>query len=252
MQEALYSYLESLIGRYKHRKYHIDRRIPLTILVIVILRRVVWLVRGLMKTTFLQFRPAAIFIAPDVEFRNASMCHFGKGVTLERGAIIDGLALRGITLGSGVTIGAYSLIRSSSAMHIGEGMSIGRNSSCGAYSFFGAGGFIEIGENVIMGEHVSFHAETHNHNRCDIPIREQGVTAKPIRIEDDCWIGANVTFLGGSYVSRGSIVGAGAVVNKQYAPFSVIAGVPARVLRSRLPDEPDSLNSHGEMETRET
>jgi acetyltransferase-like isoleucine patch superfamily enzyme len=123
-------------------------------------------------------------------------------------------------------------------MHVGEGMTIGRNSACDAFSFFGAGGRITIGNDVIMGQHVCFHAETHNHARTDIPIRTQGVTRQPIVIEDDCWIGANVTFLGGAHVARGSIVGAGALVNKQYPPYSVIAGVPAVVIRSRrAPDE---------------
>jgi acetyltransferase-like isoleucine patch superfamily enzyme len=53
-------------------------------------------------------------------------------------------------------------------------------------------------------------------------------------VNEYCWIGANVAFLGRAYLARGSIVGAGAVVNKQYPPFSIIAGVPAVVLRSRL------------------
>ena len=136
-------------------------------------------------------------------------------------------------------------------MHLGEGMTIGRNSSCDAFSFFGAGGRITIGENVIMGQHVSFHAETHNHSDTDVPIRSQGVTRKPIVVEDDCWVGANVTFLGGAHVSRGSIVGAGAVVNKQYPAFSVIAGVPATVIRSRLPTPKgiDSLDEIGKQKT---
>ena len=42
-----------------------------------------------------------------------------------------------------------------------------------------------------------------------------------------------MTFLGGAHVAHGSIVGAGALVNKQYPPFSIIAGVPAVVIRSR-------------------
>lgn len=237
MQEALYSLLESLLSKMRSREIKIDRRIPFSVLVVLVLRRLTWLLRGVVKTTVLQLRPRAIFVSANVHFRNSAMCHFGSGVTIERGAIIDGLSEHGIYLSEGVTIGAYSLIRSSSAGHIGEGLTVGKDSVCDAFSFFGAGGRITIGSNVIMGQHVSFHAETHNHARIDAPIRTQGLTRKPICVEDDCWIGANATFLGGAYVARGSIVGAGAVVNRQYPPFSVIAGVPAVVIGSRLPGD---------------
>lgn len=245
MRESVYLSLESVLTRMKGRAYTIDRRIPLSVLFVLILRRLIWLLRGIAKTTLLQLRPRAIFIASNVQFRNSSMCRFGSGVTLERGVIIDALSEHGIDLGPGVLIGAYSLIRSSTAMHVGEGMTIGRNSACDAYSFFGAGGRITIGNDVIMGQHVCFHAETHNHERTDIPIRTQGVTRQPIVIEDDCWIGANVTFLGGAHVARGSIVGAGALVNKSYPPFSVIVGVPAVVIRSRRAPDEAAVNGKG-------
>jgi acetyltransferase-like isoleucine patch superfamily enzyme len=235
MQQGLYLALEAVLTKLRRRPFKIDRRIPFPVLLSLVLRRSIWLLRGVSKTTLLQFRPRIIFVAPNVHFRNSAMCRFGNGLTIERGAIIDGLSEHGIELSEGVTIGAYSLIRSSSAGHLGEGLTVGRNSVCDAFSFFGAGGRITIGSNVMMGQHVAFHAETHNHERTDIPIRTQGVTRKPIVVEDDCWIGANVTFLGGAHVARGSIVGAGAVVNKQYPPFSIIAGVPAVVIRSRLP-----------------
>jgi acetyltransferase-like isoleucine patch superfamily enzyme len=234
MQDKLYLFLESLVTMLKRRTYQIDRGIPLTVLLAIVLRRLTWLLRGLAKTTLLQFRPRAIFIAPDVHFRNSSMCRFGTGVTIERGVILDGLSEHGIDLAHGVTIGPYSVVRASSPGHLGEGMTVGRDSVCDAFSFFGPGGQITIGANVMMGQHVSFHAETHNHERTDVPIKTQGVTRRPIIVEDDCWIGANVTFLGGAYVERGSIIGAGALVNRRYPPFSVIAGVPARVIRSRL------------------
>jgi len=234
MQEAIYLTLDSFLSRIKQRPYRIDRRIPFAALLGTLLRRILWLSRGLVKTTVLQLRPRAIFIASGVTFRNSAMCHFGKGVTLERGVIIDGLAEHGVVLGENVLIGPYSWIRSSTATHVGAGLQIGRNSSCEAFSYFGAGGLVTIGENVIMGQHVSFHAETHNHDRTDLPIRSQGITPQPITIEDDCWVGANVTFLGGAHVAHGSIVGAGAVVNKHYPPFSIIVGVPAKVVKSRL------------------
>jgi acetyltransferase-like isoleucine patch superfamily enzyme len=198
-----------------------------------VVRRGFWLGRGIFKTALLTGSPARVFLAPRTLLRNTSGIRFGSNVTLEAGVLIDGLAEFGIVLGDNVSIGAYSIIRGSSPTHVGEGLLLGNHSSCDAYCFFGAGGMITIGEHVIMGQHVCFHAETHNHDSIEVSIRTQGVTPMPIVVEDDCWIGANVTILGGSKLGRGSIVGAGAVVRGEFPPYSVIAGVPARLIRSR-------------------
>ncbi len=237
MSDSLYSFFEAVLSRLKGRKYELDRRIPLHLFVMILLRRFAWLARGTIRTFLLTGRPAMVFMAPGVQLRNLSLCSFGKGVTLETGVILDGLSYEGVSLGDNVTIGPYSEIRSSMLSSLGAGLRFGKNSGCGAYSFIGAGGPIRIGEHVIMGQHVSFHAENHNFSRTDIPIRMQGVTKKGITLEDDCWVGANVTFLDGCQVGRGCVIAAGAVVRGEVPPFSVIAGVPARVVRSRKPTE---------------
>lgn len=54
----------------------------------------------------------------------------------------------------------------------------------------------------------------------------------PVRIEDDCWIGGNVTILPGVTIGRGCTVGAGSVVSRSLPPFSVAIGSPARVVKS--------------------
>jgi acetyltransferase-like isoleucine patch superfamily enzyme len=239
----IYSRLERVLSRLKGRKYEIDRRIAVSLILAVMLRRLSWMLRGLVRTLLLQGRPKAVFIAPNVNLRNASLVHFGNGVTLDRGVIIDGLSTNGIRLGDNVAIGAYSIVCAAMLSHLGDGIQFGNNSSTGPYSFIGAGGPITIGENVIMGQHVSFHSENHNFDRIDLPIRSQGVNRVGILVEDDCWVGANVVFLDGAHVGRGSVVAAGAVVRGKIPAYSVVAGVPARVLRSRLPNEapPDSL-----------
>ncbi len=247
MSDSLYSFVEGLLSKLKGRKYDLDRRIPLHLFLMILLRRFSWLMRGVIRTFLLTGKPSLVFIAPGVKLRNLSLCRFGKGVTLDTGVILDGLSYQGVSLGDNVTIGSYSEIRSSMLSSLGAGLQFGKNSGCGAYSFIGAGGPVLIGEHVIMGQHVSFHAESHIFSRTDIPIRAQGVTKKGITIEDDCWVGANVTFLDGCHVGTGCVVAAGAVVRGEIPPFSVIAGVPARVLRSRKADEfaPEKLAALG-------
>lgn len=60
---------------------------------------------------------------------------------------------------------------------------------------------------------------------------------QPVVIEDDVWIGANVTILKGVTIGHGSVVAAGAIVTKSFPPYSVIGGVPAKLIKKRFLDE---------------
>jgi acetyltransferase-like isoleucine patch superfamily enzyme len=59
----------------------------------------------------------------------------------------------------------------------------------------------------------------------------------PVIIEDGCWLGANVTILKGVTLGRGCVVAAGAVVTNSFPPYSIIAGVPARLIKMRFTPE---------------
>jgi acetyltransferase-like isoleucine patch superfamily enzyme len=122
-------------------------------------------------------------------------------------------------------------------MDPGEGIEIGRGTAIGAYCWIGASGRVRIGRDVLLGPRVVMIPENHNFEDTQASIKSQGVTRQGIEIDDDCWIGANVTILAGVHIGRGSIVAAGAVVRKDVAPYSIVGGVPARLLRSRVPAE---------------
>nr|WP_328813646.1 DapH/DapD/GlmU-related protein [Rhodococcus sp. NBC_00297] len=81
-------------------------------------------------------------------------------------------------------------------------------------------------------------SENHKFERRDLPIREQGETRQCVDIGDDVWVGSNVTILAGVKVGNGAIVAAGAVVNKDVAPFTIVGGVPAKQIGIR----PESRN----------
>ena len=73
----------------------------------------------------------------------------------------------------------------------------------------------------------------------DVTVEEKFVDGvnvydQPVVIEDDVWVGANVTILKGVTIGHGSVVAAGAVVTKSCPPYSIIGGVPAKVLRKRF------------------
>ena len=141
------------------------------------------------------------------------------------------VAACGLVLGR--RIASYTIVSCTSHLSLyGEGFSIGDDSGIGDYGCIGAAGGVTIGNNVIMGQFVSFHSQEHEFGDPDLPIRRQGTSECGITIGDNCWVGARVTFLDGSCVPEGCVVAAGAVVG-EFPAFSVIAGIPARVIRSR-------------------
>ena len=241
MVDFFYRAIEQGLSALKKREYRLDRSIPLSLLVGTVLRRCSWLMRGAIKCLALQRKVRFVFMAAKVNLRNAALIRFGKGITLERGVIIDGLSLSGVEIGDHVMIGPYSVIRAGMLSNLGAGVRIGANSSLDAYSYIGAGGLVRIGESVIMGQHISFHSENHDYDRVDIPIKQQGTRRKGIVIEDDCWVGSNTTFLDGAHVGRGCVIAAGSLVRGEIPPYSIVVGAPARVLKSRLTTE--ALNS---------
>ncbi|MFE0510977.1 acyltransferase [Streptomyces sp. NPDC058964] len=221
--------------RIKGSEYRLDPDLPMSSVVGISGRRSLAVLRGLLQAFGLRTSLwSALCVGRDVDFRNRRMIKIGKGVTVGRGAVLDGLSRRGLVLGDNVTIGPYSIIETSGVVtDLGEGCVMGARSAIGSHSFVGAAGGVWIGEDVIMGNRVSFHSENHVFEDTSRPIRDQGVTREGITIDDDCWVGANVTFLDGARVGRGCVIAAGSVVRGEIPPMSVIAGVPAKVIKTR-------------------
>ena len=115
----------------------------------------------------------------------------------------------------------------------GEEMEIGENSTIGFNSdIYGP---VIIGKNVMIGPELVVYTRNHETSRTDIPMMEQGGTEfRKVVIEDDVWIGRRVLVLPGVTIRKGCIVGAGAVVTKTFPEYSVIAGNPAIVVKSRI------------------
>jgi acetyltransferase-like isoleucine patch superfamily enzyme len=162
----------------------------------------------------------------------------GPGLILEDGVLVNALSAHGIAVGRNVTIARGATLTCTGVIaELGEGISIGDRSAVGAGSFLGGQGRIRIGNDVIMGPGVRIFSENHNHDDATVAIRTQEQARAAVTIEDDCWVGAGATILAGVTVGRGSVIAAGAVVTRNVPAYSVAGGVPARVLRSRLPGE---------------
>ena len=95
-----------------------------------------------------------------------------------------------------------------------------------------------IGKDVMMGPNCYIHERNHSFKRTDIPMRKQGYNeSQPVVIEDDVWIGRDVTIMVGRHISKGSIIAANCVLTKDFPSYSIIGGNPSRLIKSRLRED---------------
>ena len=191
--------------------------------------------RGFWHKIFLQSSQGFLLVGRGVSIRNPQYISLGKNCIIEDYAEIQGISKFKISIGNNVTIGKLASIRPSDyyLRNLGDGLDIGDNSNIGAYSYIGCSGKIEIGKNVMISPRVSMYAENHNFSAIDSAMKDQGVTREKIKIEDNCWIAANSVILAGITIGEGSIVSAGSIVTKNVPPFSIVGGVPAKVIKIR-------------------
>lgn len=151
-----------------------------------------------------------------------AMKHCGKGVYI-RPMSSDFKGLENLSIGDGTSIPKGSTIYCTNAP-----LTIGKK------VIFGPRPTIITGDHRIdiIGKHL-----------IDVTDEEKlPENDAPVTIEDGVWCGANVTILKGVTIGRGSIVAAGAVVNKSCAPYSIIGGVPAKLIKMRF--TPEQIIAH--------
>lgn len=145
------------------------------------------------------------------------------------------------------SIGAFTLFHG----NIGRCSYIGTNGNINAE----IGSFCSIGNNVkvIYDRHPSrdfvttspvFFSTAHQcgitfvHEECyDEHCYFDPVKKIAVKIGNDVWIGSNVIIMGGIEIGNGAIIAAGAVVTKNVSPYSIVGGVPAKIIRKRFSDE---------------
>jgi maltose O-acetyltransferase len=119
---------------------------------------------------------------------------------------------------------------------------LGSDISMGSYSMIGpkaniwgigGGGKLIIGDYVLMAPEVTIITTQHKYADVKIPIPYQGEEISTVIIEDNAWIGYRAIILPGVTIGEGAIVGAGAVVTKDVLPYSIVGGVPAKLIKMR-------------------
>jgi len=170
-------------------------------------------------------------IERNVRLRFASRIRLGRGAYLDEGVYIHACP-------DGVEIGAGTLVMHGSVLHVYNFrglphafIRIGVDSLVGEYSVIRGQGGVTIGDRVYTSPGTQIIAVNHIFNDPQRPFVEQGITAEGIVIEDDVWLGSNCVITDGVRVGKGAVVAAGAVVTKDVLPHTIVAGVPAKVLR---------------------
>lgn len=141
---------------------------------------------------------------------NQKFNYFGENAEMRAGAYVIGC--------SNVYIGNRVIIRPN-CMFFGEDADIPIT--------------IKIEDNVMMGSGVHIYVNNHRFDITNIPAIDQGYyPTKPVVLKNGCWIGANVIILPGVEIGENSVVGAGSVVTKSIMPRTVVAGNPAKLIRT--------------------
>lgn len=175
-----------------------------------------------------------VFVGTNVKVRHGYQLSAGKNLILDDNVCINALSDNGITFGDHVSIARDSFLFCTGVIaQKGTGITIGHRTGIGSRAFLAGQGGITIGNDVITGPNIQIFSENHNFSDLALTIKEQGVTKQATTIGNNCWIGGGVTILAGVTIGDGCIIAAGSVVTKSYPANSVLAGVPAKLVKSR-------------------
>lgn len=89
-----------------------------------------------------------------------------------------------------------------------------------------------MGQNTIIGPNFTVYTSNHNYDADYLPYGFDDFI-DTVKIEENVWIGGNVIITKGLTISEGAVIGAGSVVTKDIPPYSIVAGNPATIIKTR-------------------
>lgn len=178
-----------------------------------------------------------VIFGRNLTIRNARNMTLGDQVVIDDDCVLDA---RGAGE-EGVVIGARVIVNRGVSIQAKVGpIFIGEESDIGMHSVLHSQGGIHIGRQVVLGGGGKVGGgifQTHRSDAEGGDEREQARFSEgPVRINEKCLVGMGSIFLDAVTVGAGAIIGAGSVVNRDLPPYSVAAGVPAKVIRERSPE----------------
>lgn len=192
------------------------------------------IMEGRGRDVFQKFRPLILGLATVLKVfpqsMRSRMLVFFRRTTGYKGLVIRYALLKTLakSCGDNVSIHPDVYLFSVSQLTLGDNVSI--HPLC----YIDACGEIDIGSDVSIAHATTILSTTHTFEDKNVPIKEQPVEKKKTSIESNVWIGAKATVLCGNKVYGGSVIAAGAVVTHDVYANTIVAGVPARVIKERV------------------
>lgn len=228
-QSGLRKYQEIFVGSFK--TWDLIRYEFYTVLLAIIPGSLGFALRKIFAQLVFGSIGKGVVIGRSVTLRHPGKIHLDDGVVIDDYAVLDakGSSNKGIFIGKEVLVGRNTVLSCKNGdIHIGDKTNIAMN--C----------FIQSAKMVTIGERVLFAAYcyligggTHNSERTEIPVMEQGQTIHGLAIEDNVWLGAGVKVMDGVTIGRDAIIGTGAVVTSNVPEFQIAVGIPARCIKDR-------------------
>ena len=151
--------------------------------------------------------------------------HYTIGYTWKLPKAIKGIGAHLLFYKCGKNIDIGRRVKLSSRIEIGNNSGIGD----GCY----IQGRVIMGDDIMMAPEVAIIATNHRYDKTDIPMNQQGKVDATVIIGNDVWLGYRSIICAGVKIGSGAIIAAGAVVTNDVPEYSVVAGVPARVIKKR-------------------
>jgi len=226
--------INNIIQSLGRKGYAVDTSLSMFDLFKIIFVKFIQLIRGSFASIYFKESNGLLFIGKYTKIKFKSKISLGKSVQIGDYVEINALSKDGVKIGNNVTILRNTIIECTGVIRcLGEGLIIGNNVGISQNCFIQVRGKISIGNNVIFGPGVSLFSENHNFSDLTKYINEQGETRKGINIEDGVWVASGATILDGVTIGANSIIAAGSIVNKDIPPFTIVGGIPAKIIKYR-------------------
>ncbi len=186
--------------------------------------------RGFFYRFILAEMGRGVAFGANIAIRHPNKIRLGDNVVIDDNCVLDakGHSNQGIRIGNGVFIGRGTILTCHNGdIVLEDNVNIGFNCVISSLSK------IVIKKDHLMAAFCYLVGGDHDSDRTDIPVIKQGRSSKGIVIDQGVWLGAGVAVLDGVTIGRDSIIGAGAVVNKDVPEYAIAAGLPAKFLWDR-------------------
>jgi acetyltransferase-like isoleucine patch superfamily enzyme len=191
------------------------------------------LLRGKLYPLILGHVGRGVIFGTGITLRHPHKIRIGDGCVIDDHVMLDakGTTNQGIVLEEGVFLGRYSILSCKNG-----DITLKARANFGFYcDVFSANRVVVGADTVIAAYTYILSGGSYMTERLDVPISHQYdlSAAKPTRIGEGSWLGARVTVIEGVTTGRGSVLGAGAVVNADVPDYGIAVGVPAKTVRLR-------------------